>query len=735
MPEQIDTLTLQRSTGKRYTKQVQQILQDATEPLSPAQIITEASRRGTTASSHAIIGAISLLLEQESIVIAQSEDHGCSIPLFKTAQLNQNHIPAQTQGAQAMNTNTATTTIVTEPQETEPQETEPQTTNAPDTEPPATAGYTFRGQPYLAVIPLDDIDRSRNHRITRPGDEQRIQQLMESIRHRGQLQPVRVYLAPLGQDQDQDKKVRPAYILGFGARRCRALELIGETNVRAEVYPETPDHEIEAARAVENLDRQDITPIEEAQAVADIMDAYFRSDQGGLASRQEAIEHTAAETGRSITWVRDRDYFARLDSRVRELALRCDMPAGHLRELAKLGEADAQFSVACQCLGTWTHYFKKGTLEPAPGSTNKEVVAELFGEVEGGQVTRWSLKRVKARVEEYQRSLRSVPWSLELPMVVSPKKKFPACNTCEHNTATDLTLFGMEDVEDMKAQARCMKPACFEEKTKAAEKARQKAAATATRRIAKAKEDEPDAQAQALAKDADKAMIQAPHWLDAKKLDGYVKRQQKKAKDSGLPASETASQSNSGGGGGRRPLTTHEKAIQRYETAVVKWFQFRNEELQTLINAKTEHRAGWILLSHCEAICDLDEIRTPHITTWSIPVPSTNVPKFPSPLSSDVSRIIALASSGKPDEIVKLADETSCEFEPVPIEHLPNHPQLVGGLLLAFGHAGDYPNCPEWVDFAPSAEKPAKKPAKKKPAKKKKAARKKISKQEAVSSE
>lgn len=561
-------------------------------------------------------------------------------------------------------------------------------------------------RPRLLDIVLSDIDRSRNHRHARPGDEERIAQLADSIRQRGQLQPVRVY-------QRAEGEPGLPYILGFGARRCMAVESLGLTRIRAEVYPPTPDHEIEAARAVENLDRQDITPIEEAQAVADIIHAYLKSDL--LASHQEAIEHAASEVGRSVTWVRDRDYFARLTEPVRELAMRTGLPAGHLRELAKLGDPEIQWRVALESMNAWPHYFKKGTLDPAP--SYKEEVAELFGEINGGQVHRWSIKRLAAKVAEYQRSLRSVPWQLGLP-VLAGKDELPACDRCPHNTATDLTLFGLEDVEDKKALARCMNPTCFERKSAVAETARQKAVRHAVKRIGQEKQAD-DA---GLRKDADSAVAKAPDWLDPKKLTAYVKGRQKKAKESGGDTKSTTT-ARGGGGYGKRAFTPHETAINKYNAAVEQWMRNATDAMAQLVGASLLRAAAWRLLSVTQMMQDIQDSQVRLLNPSPYCSPETQSPrpagKLPLSLSSDLS----LAGSGSAVDVIGLAKLDLNEYgDGMSLDNLPKHPEFIRKLIEAFGGDSEALGAfPEWSDYDPAAATKAgdKEPAAKKKSKKK----------------
>lgn len=148
---------------------------------------------------------------------------------------------------------------------------------SPTTGKPPSARSSETTAPRVCDVPIDQIDRSRNHRIERPGDDGRVAALTASIKAAGQLQPVRVY--ECGPQQKKAGCKQP-YVLGFGDRRCRALLALGRKTVRAVVFGPVTDAEIEQARAIENLHRQDITPLEEVRAVDALLKAV-KADRRG----------------------------------------------------------------------------------------------------------------------------------------------------------------------------------------------------------------------------------------------------------------------------------------------------------------------------------------------------------------------------------------------------------------------------------------------------------------------
>jgi ParB family chromosome partitioning protein len=93
-------------------------------------------------------------------------------------------------------------------------------------------------------------------------DEASLRELADSIEQHGLLQPITVKR----KDDDQDR-----YILVAGERRFRAYQLLGRTKIYGIVLT---SGNIDELAIIENLQREDLSPIEEAEALAKLMDRY-----------------------------------------------------------------------------------------------------------------------------------------------------------------------------------------------------------------------------------------------------------------------------------------------------------------------------------------------------------------------------------------------------------------------------------------------------------------------------
>ena len=102
-------------------------------------------------------------------------------------------------------------------------------------------------------------------------DEAGVKELAESIRSEGLLQPITV------------RKVKDGYELIAGERRFRAFKLLGQKTITARVL-EASDNASAVLALVENLQRTDLNPVEEALGVASLM-RDFNLTQEAVADR------------------------------------------------------------------------------------------------------------------------------------------------------------------------------------------------------------------------------------------------------------------------------------------------------------------------------------------------------------------------------------------------------------------------------------------------------------------
>lgn len=154
-------------------------------------------------------------------------------------------------------------------------------------------------------------------------DEEAISELADSIARYGVIQPLLVRPMPGG-----------GYQLVAGERRWRASRRAGLTEVPV-VIREMTDGEMMELALIENLQREDLNPIEEAEGIRLLIDEY------GL------TQETAAERiGRSRSAVTNSLRLLNLPESVKELARQNKLSAGHARALLTVSDPEKLQEIA-----------------------------------------------------------------------------------------------------------------------------------------------------------------------------------------------------------------------------------------------------------------------------------------------------------------------------------------------------------------------------------------------------
>ena len=170
-----------------------------------------------------------------------------------------------------------------------------------------------------------DIDQLRPNRF-QPRvrmDDGRIEELARSIRSHGVIQPIVVR-----------RTADAGYEIVAGERRWRASQRAGLLKVPV-VVREIPDERLLAAALIENIQREDLNPIEEAQA--------YRRLADDLSLTQEQIAEAVGKDRSSIAnYVR----LLRLPNEVRETVAAGALSMGHARAILGLPDESAQLRVA-----------------------------------------------------------------------------------------------------------------------------------------------------------------------------------------------------------------------------------------------------------------------------------------------------------------------------------------------------------------------------------------------------
>ena len=170
-------------------------------------------------------------------------------------------------------------------------------------------------------LPISQIEPYANQ-PRRHFDEEALQDLADSIREHGIIQPLTVRRLSSGY-----------YQIIAGERRWRAARIAGLAEVPAIVI-EADDRKMTELSLIENLQREDLDPIEEAEGYKTLMDNYHLTQ-----------EEAAERVGKSRSAVANSLRLLGLCPEVRQILQNGDLSGGHARALLPL-KADLQLDAA-----------------------------------------------------------------------------------------------------------------------------------------------------------------------------------------------------------------------------------------------------------------------------------------------------------------------------------------------------------------------------------------------------
>ncbi|HOO17650.1 MAG: ParB/RepB/Spo0J family partition protein [Phycisphaerae bacterium] len=191
---------------------------------------------------------------------------------------------------------------------------------------PVSQPTVARGSEPATTISVEAI-RPNPRQPRKDFDDAAITQLANSIRTKGVLQPVIVRPAPDG-----------GYELVAGERRLRAAKLAGLTQVPAIVRDVSDADSVEIA-LIENLQREDLNPLERAAAYRQYLDTF-----------KSTVEELASRLGESRPNISNYLRLLDLAEPVRKLLASGELSMGHARAIASIENPERQLALAMLCI-------------------------------------------------------------------------------------------------------------------------------------------------------------------------------------------------------------------------------------------------------------------------------------------------------------------------------------------------------------------------------------------------
>ncbi|PWT88790.1 MAG: chromosome partitioning protein ParB [Acidobacteria bacterium] len=186
-------------------------------------------------------------------------------------------------------------------------------------------GPASGAQKSLQEIPIDQVIPNK-YQPRSNFDPEQLKELSQSIKSNGVVQPVIV------------RRAGGSYQLIAGERRWRAAKLAGLKNIPAVIRDVSEYKTLELA-LIENIQRQDLNPIEEATAFSSLIDDF------GLTQ-----EEVALRVGKDRSSVANYIRLLKLPDEIKEQIQRQQLSMGHARALSSLEKMKDQLALAAKII-------------------------------------------------------------------------------------------------------------------------------------------------------------------------------------------------------------------------------------------------------------------------------------------------------------------------------------------------------------------------------------------------
>ena len=173
----------------------------------------------------------------------------------------------------------------------------------------------------VLTLSIHDVEPNRNQ-PRKQFDEDAIEELADSIKQYGVIQPLIV--------QKKDKY----YEIIAGERRWRAAKLAGVKEVPV-VIKDYSTQEVMEIALIENIQREDLNPIEEARAYQRLIKDYRL--------KQDEVAEKVSKSRAAIT---NALRLLKLDERVQDMVIEGKISSGHARTILSIDDNDKQYMIA-----------------------------------------------------------------------------------------------------------------------------------------------------------------------------------------------------------------------------------------------------------------------------------------------------------------------------------------------------------------------------------------------------
>ncbi len=264
------------------------------------------------------------------------------------------------------------------------------------------------------LLALDLIEESKTN-PRRTFDAKQLQDLTASIKEKGVIVPILV------------RPVGGAFEVVAGARRYRAAKKAGLDQIPAIVRELSDDQALEA-QVIENLQRADVHPLEEAEGYKAL-----------LARKRHTVESLAAQVGKSISYIWQRMKLLEMTEPAKKAFLADDITAGHAVLIARLSPEQQKEAIKICLPETW--------VERGQADSNRTK-------------TLLPVRVLASWIQDVVHTdLRRALWELDDQHLIA---KAGACTTCPKRSGNAPGLF-----PEVQSDHTCTDGPCFQTKLKA----------------------------------------------------------------------------------------------------------------------------------------------------------------------------------------------------------------------------------------------------------------------------
>ena len=231
----------------------------------------------------------------------------------------------------------------------------------------------------IKQLRLNEIDPNMDQ-PRKAFDDEKIQQLADSIKQHGVVQPIVV------------TREKNGYKIVAGERRWRAARLAGLDKIPV-IIKDFSDQEVMEVSLIENLQREDLNPLEEAQAYWELIRKYRMTQ-----------EQISKAIGKSRSAIANSLRLNKLDDSIKKLIFEEKLSEGHARAILSLPDLKMQLEAAKQMISKGMNVreaeqFVKTLLEKKRAKKTKALDEDILIEIKSIEDELKSIFGTKVRLK------------------------------------------------------------------------------------------------------------------------------------------------------------------------------------------------------------------------------------------------------------------------------------------------------------------------------------------------